>query len=100
VGGDRRPARPHGGVYGEAEERDDDYFGQTLNRVARLLSAGHGNQILLSETTEQLVRAALPDKTYLRDRGKHRLKDSAGRSMSINLSRRTCPGAGSRDPLR
>jgi class 3 adenylate cyclase/tetratricopeptide (TPR) repeat protein len=60
---------------GEAEERDNDYFGQTLNRVARLLSAGHGNQILLSEPTEQLVRAALPDKTYLRDRGKHRLKD-------------------------
>jgi class 3 adenylate cyclase len=33
---------------GAAEERDGDYFGQSVNRVARLLSAGHGGQILLS----------------------------------------------------
>ena len=32
---------------GEAQERDDDYFGPTLNRCARILSAGHGRQILL-----------------------------------------------------
>ena len=33
---------------GAAEERDGDYFGPPLNRVARLLAAGHGGQILLS----------------------------------------------------
>ena len=33
---------------GEAEERDGDYFGPPLNRVARLLSSGHGVQTLLS----------------------------------------------------
>jgi class 3 adenylate cyclase len=33
---------------GSAEERDGDYFGPPLNRVARLLSAGHGGQTLLS----------------------------------------------------
>src|SRR5215216_1633825 len=33
---------------GAAEERAGDYFGPSLNRVARLLSAGHGGQVLLS----------------------------------------------------
>ena len=37
---------------GEAEERDGDYFGPPLNRVARLLSAGHGGQTLISRTTK------------------------------------------------
>src|SRR3954451_25135312 len=36
---------------GAAEERDGDYYGPPLNRAARLMSAGHGGQILLSETT-------------------------------------------------
>ena len=33
---------------GVAEERDGDYFGPPVNRVARLLSAAHGGQVLLS----------------------------------------------------
>ncbi len=59
---------------GEAEERDGDYFGPPLNRVARLLLAGHGGQILLTEA----VRRALPPETEgfrLVDRGEHRLSD-------------------------
>ena len=36
---------------GSADERDGDYFGPPVNRVARLLSAGHGRQILLSSAT-------------------------------------------------
>src|SRR5262245_40704122 len=32
---------------GTAEERDGDYFGPALNRVARILTAGHGDQVLL-----------------------------------------------------
>ena len=32
---------------GAAEERDGDYFGPPVNRVARLLSAAHGGQVLL-----------------------------------------------------
>ena len=35
---------------GAAEERAGDYFGPSLNRVARLLSAGRGSQVLLSLT--------------------------------------------------
>jgi len=60
---------------GEAEYRDNDYFGQTLNRVARILSAGHGEQILLSATTLGLVRATLPDDVVIQDLGTHHLKD-------------------------
>src|SRR5919199_2500241 len=41
---------------GAAEERGGDFFGPSLNRVARLLSAGHGEQILLSLATQELVR--------------------------------------------
>jgi len=60
---------------GVAEERDEDYFGPTLNRTARLLAAAHGGQILLSRTTFELVRDALPADVTLRDLGEHRLKD-------------------------
>ena len=57
---------------GPAEERDGDYFGPTLNRVARLMSAGHGGQILLSEATRHLIL----DGSYpLSDLGEHRLRD-------------------------
>jgi class 3 adenylate cyclase len=45
---------------GAAEERDRDYFGPPVNRVARLLSAGHGGQVLLSLPTQELVRDHLP----------------------------------------
>src|SRR5437667_229523 len=45
---------------GTAEEWDGDYFGQPVNRVARLLSAGHGGQTLLSQATYELVRDQLP----------------------------------------
>src|ERR671921_1271479 len=60
---------------GAAEERDGDYFGPPVNRVARLLSAAHGEQVLLSLPTQELVRDQLPAGTSLRDLGEHRLKD-------------------------
>ena len=60
---------------GTAEERDGDYFGPAVNRVARLLSAGHGGQVLLSLPTQELVRDQLPAGTWLRDLGERRLKD-------------------------
>ena len=60
---------------GVVEEQGGDYFGQPVNRVARLLSTGHGGQTLLSEVTYGLVRDALPAGAELRDLGEHRLKD-------------------------
>jgi len=60
---------------GAAEERDGDYFGPPLNRVARLMSAAHGAQVLLSLPAQELVRDQLPAGTSLRDLGEHRLKD-------------------------
>jgi predicted ATPase/class 3 adenylate cyclase len=60
---------------GAAEERDGDYFGPPVNRVARLLSAAHGGQVLLSLPTQELVRDQLPSGTSLRDLGERRLKD-------------------------
>jgi predicted ATPase/class 3 adenylate cyclase/Tfp pilus assembly protein PilF len=60
---------------GAAEERDGDYFGPPVNRVARLLSAAHGGQVLLSLPAQELVRDQLPSGTSLRDLGEYRLKD-------------------------
>src|SRR5574341_1092978 len=60
---------------GAAEERDGDYFGPPLNRVAWLLAAGHGGQTLLSLATQELVRDDLPTGVSLADLGEHRLKD-------------------------
>jgi predicted ATPase/class 3 adenylate cyclase len=60
---------------GAAEERDGDYFGPPVNRVARLLSAGHGGQVLLSHAAKELTQDDLPDGASLKDLGERRLKD-------------------------
>ena len=72
VGGLRVRAALH---IGAADERGGDYFGPTVNRVARLLSIGHGGQTLLSGVMHDLVLGALPPQASLRDLGEHRLKD-------------------------
>jgi predicted ATPase/class 3 adenylate cyclase len=59
---------------GPVEERGEDYFGQTLNRVARVLGVAYGGQVLLTaEAASDLKR--LDDDASLRDLGSHRLKD-------------------------
>ncbi len=62
---------------GSADERDGDYFGPAVNRVARLLSIGHGGQVLVSATAADLLHGELPPLVSLRDLGQHRLKDLA-----------------------
>ena len=47
----------------------------TLALTQRIMSAGHGGQILLSQTTYDLVKDKLPNRTELRDLGERRLKD-------------------------
>ena len=71
-----RPIRVRMALHaGPAERRDEDFFGPTINRLARLLSIGHGGQVLLSESAAVLARPSLPPQTDLRDMGRHRLKD-------------------------
>ena len=60
---------------GTAEQRDNDYFGPTLNRTARIQAVGHGGQVLLSEACQSLVRGSLPPDCSLFSLGIHRLKD-------------------------
>ena len=57
---------------GEAELRDSDYFGATMNRTARVMDAGHGGQILVSSST-----ASLSADFELVDLGEHHLKGLA-----------------------
>jgi predicted ATPase/class 3 adenylate cyclase len=80
---------------GAAEEREGDYFGPPLNRVARLLSTGFGGQILLSLTTAELVRDHLPEGASLQDLGEHRLKDLVRPEQIFQL---TVPDLPSRFP--
>ena len=74
VGGLRVRMAVHTGI---ADERDGDYFGPTVNRVARLLAVGHGGQVLVSGAAAELLQSDLPAQSGLRDLGEHRLKDLA-----------------------
>ena len=60
---------------GEATERDQNYFGSEVNRAARLMSIAHGGQVVISDSTEVLLR----DRIVLRALGEHRLRDISGR---------------------
>ena len=51
------------------------YVGIDVHRAARIAGAAHGGQVLLSQTTHDLVVNELPDDITLRDLGEHRLKD-------------------------
>jgi predicted ATPase/class 3 adenylate cyclase len=62
---------------GEAEERDDDYFGPALNRTSRLLSVAHGGQVLVSLVTERMAGEGVGEDISFRDLGEHRLRDLA-----------------------
>jgi predicted ATPase/class 3 adenylate cyclase len=60
---------------GACVERDGDYFGPVINRVARLEAIAAGGQVVLSGTTATLVESALPPGVELLDLGEHQLKD-------------------------
>jgi predicted ATPase/class 3 adenylate cyclase/DNA-binding CsgD family transcriptional regulator len=60
---------------GEPLLSTEGYVGLDVHRAARMMSAGHGGQVLLSQTTRDLVEHDLPDGVSLRDLGVHRLKD-------------------------
>ncbi|MCC7023966.1 MAG: tetratricopeptide repeat protein [Thermomicrobiales bacterium] len=60
---------------GHAECRDDDFFGPSLNRVARLLATAHGGQVLVSRIAHELARGKVAPEIGLRDLGRYALKD-------------------------
>jgi hypothetical protein len=60
---------------GEPTVGDEGYVGLDVVRAARICSAGHGGQILASETTRALVGNDLPNGVSVRDLGKQHLKD-------------------------
>ena len=60
---------------GDAEHRHDDYFGPSVNRVARVLAIGHGGQVLVSAAAAALVADDMPAGATLIDEGEHHLKD-------------------------
>lgn len=69
---------------GEAELRDGDYFGAVLNRAARVMSAGHGGQILVADST-----AALLTDIDLAGLGPRRLRDVP---MPVEIYQVRAPG--------
>jgi predicted ATPase/class 3 adenylate cyclase len=62
---------------GVVERRDGDYFGNPINRAARIMSAAHGGQVLLSQAVVDLVDDRLPPEVTLRDLGSLRLRGLA-----------------------
>ena len=75
------PIKVRMGIYTGAAKLNDAsaptvYAGYTtLATTARVMSAGHGGQVLLSGATYALVRNSLPTNTELIDLGEKRLKD-------------------------
>ena len=67
---------------GEPQRTAEGYVGLDVHRAARVMSAGHGGQVLLSQATCSLVEQDLPEDVHLRDLGEHRLKD-LGRPMHL-----------------
>ena len=60
---------------GEPNVGDEGYVGLDVVRAARICSAGHGGQILLSETTRALVGNDVPEGVEIHDLGRASLKD-------------------------
>jgi class 3 adenylate cyclase len=60
---------------GEPTVGEEGYVGMDVVRAARICSAGHGGQILISETTRALIGNNVPDGVAVRDLGEAHLKD-------------------------
>ncbi len=70
---------------GEPQLTADGYIGVDVHHAARIMGAGHGGQVLLSQTTSTLVEQDLPAGVSLRDLGEHRLKDLRRPSRLVQL---------------
>ena len=76
----------------------DDYVGIDINRAARIASAAHGGQVLISDATRALVADRLPEGVRVQSVGSYRLKDLPGAERLWQLEIRGLPA--SFPPLR
>ncbi len=60
---------------GAAVEREGDYFGRTVNRVARVRGIADGGEILVSQSTAELIAQSLPGGAELIELGVEHLRD-------------------------
>src|SRR5579862_8000554 len=60
---------------GEPHMGEEGYLGLDVVRAARISAAGHGGQILISETTRALLGNQLPEGVAVHDLGQQHLKD-------------------------
>jgi predicted ATPase/class 3 adenylate cyclase len=75
---DELPLRIRCGLHcGVDERRDGDFYGRAVNRAARIMSAAHGGQVLVSQAVADAVCADAPPDVSLRDLGAVRLRDLA-----------------------
>src|SRR6266480_6121966 len=70
---------------GEPSLVPEGYVGLDVHHAARIMSAGHGGQVLLSQTTRDLIEHDLPNGVSLLDLGAHRLKDLQQKSHLYQL---------------
>jgi predicted ATPase/class 3 adenylate cyclase len=80
---------------GEPTLGEGDYFGLDVHRAARICSAAHGGQVLLSQTTRDLLGSDDVAHFVVRDLGEHRLKDLP---EPEHLHQLTAPGLRSEFP--
>ncbi len=77
---------------GEVVARDDDRFGPTMNRAARIMSSAHGGQVIASAG---VIDAAGPTELVITDLGRHRLKDLLDPTQLLQVD---LPGSSSTFP--
>jgi len=86
---------------GEPTVGEEGYVGLDVVRAARICSAGHGGQILVSETTRALLGNELPDRVSVRDLGQAHLKDIQHEhvyELTLDESDRSFPPLKAEDP--
>jgi class 3 adenylate cyclase len=73
-----RPVAVRAGLHtGHAEVREGDYYGQAVNRCARIRNIGRGGETLLSDATVAVVRDDLPPGFAMRHLGERHLRGMA-----------------------
>ena len=89
---------------GEPAVGGERYVGLGVHRAARICAAGHGGQVLVSQTSRELLRDDPIDGVTLRDLGEHQLKDldeperlyqlrAPGLARGVPRAQDSCPDA-------